>query len=178
MSDVLSRQLTVHSALLLFKSASYEEEKTLGIGVLTQPSEVTQRHVAFLVLRVAVGLSLTGHGLVRIPKLGAFRDSMSEQFTSSIIPADLVSLAASALPIAELIVGVMIILGVATFIGLIGGSVLMISLIFGSTTIEDWPAIGDQLLHTFPLVALLASSRFNAYSVDHLLLQVCSPIGR
>ncbi|WP_280377148.1 DoxX family protein [Nocardia wallacei] len=140
------------------------------MSILTQPSEAIQRRLAYLLLRVAIGLSLTGHGLVRIPKLDAFRDSMTEQFASSIIPIGLVSVVGLVLPVAELVIGLTMTFGLLTPISLISGALSMIILVFGSTAIENWSAIGDQLLHLIPVIALLAFPRFNTYSADHLWL--------
>lgn len=135
------------------------------------PSDVQDRRIAYTLLRLAVGLSLFGHGLVRLPKLTVFHAWMLDQFTTSIIPTGLVSPAGYVLPVVELLLGLSVTFGVLTRVGLIGGAALMITLIFGSTTIENWAAIGDQLLHAIPLTILLAFGTYNTYSVDNIMLR-------
>lgn len=141
------------------------------LRVLLEPNEVTRRRLAYMLLRVAIGLSIAGHGLVRVPKLATFADSLTEQFTQSIIPTALVGIGGYALPVAELVIGLTVTIGFFTYLSLIGGTLSLVFLIFGSTTIENWSSIGDQLLHVIPLITLIAFSNYNTYSVDRALLR-------
>ena len=58
--------------------------------VATAPAvaKETDRAVAYLLVRLTIGASLFGHGLVRLPKLGAFHAQLMGEFKTSILPAD------------------------------------------------------------------------------------------
>jgi thiosulfate dehydrogenase (quinone) large subunit len=120
-------------------------------------------------MRLAIGFSLFGHGLVRIPKLSAFHGHLTSQFTHSILPTALVSVCGYALPFVEFGIGLMLIVGLSTRIALVAGALLMTILVFGSTTVEDYSVIGEQLIHAAILVVLIALLDHNSFSVDHAL---------
>jgi thiosulfate dehydrogenase (quinone) large subunit len=129
----------------------------------------TDRAVAYLLIRLTIGASLFGHGLVRLPKLGAFHAHLAADFKTSILPAVLVSVCGYALPFAELVTGVLLLAGALTRAAAVAGGLVMIVLVFGSTTIEHFDVIGDQLLHASLLAAVIAFRRHNRYSVDTLV---------
>jgi thiosulfate dehydrogenase (quinone) large subunit len=132
-------------------------------------AEETDRAVAYLLIRLTIGASLFGHGLVRLPKLGAFHTQLTGEFKTSILPAILVSVCSYALPFAELITGVLLLAGALTRVAAVAGGLVMIVLVFGATSIEHFDVIGDQLVHAGFLAAVIAFRRHNSYSVDHLL---------
>ena len=80
-------------------------------SVLTDRATTADRRIAYLLMRLTVGFSLFGHGLVRIPKLASFHAHLASDFTHSILPSMLVSLIGYALPYVEFGVGVMLVLG-------------------------------------------------------------------
>jgi thiosulfate dehydrogenase (quinone) large subunit len=139
--------------------------------VLTNRATASDRKIAYLLMRLTVGFSFFGHGLVRIPKLASFHAHLAGGFTHSILPSELVSLTVYALPFVEFTVGVMLVLGLLTKIGLILGVLTMTVLTFGSTTIENFSVIGEQLIHAGILAVLLVFLEFNAYSLDRILLR-------
>ncbi len=120
-------------------------------------------------MRLTIGASLFGHGLVRIPKLNAFHAQLTAEFTTSILPATLVSMCGYALPFAELVTGVLLLAGLLTRTAAVAGALVMIVLVFGATSIEHFNVIGDQLVHAGFLAAVLAFRSHNRYSIDHLL---------
>lgn len=125
---------------------------------------------AFLLARLAVGMSMFGHGLVRVPKLPVFSNWMVGQFQKSMLPDAIVEPFSYILPIAELIVGILLLLGLFTRQALIAGSIVMISLIFGSSMIEEWGSIPSQLFHAAYFSVLLCFvSSYNSMSIDGLL---------
>lgn len=131
--------------------------------------EQTDRAVAYLLMRLTIGTSLFGHGLVRLPKLAAFHAHLAADFKTSILPATLVSVCGYALPFAELVTGVLLLAGALTRAAGVAGGLVMIVLVFGSTTIEHFDVIGEQLVHTIFLAAVVAFRSYNQYSVDRLL---------
>lgn len=124
---------------------------------------------AFLLGRLAIGLSFFGHGLVRLPKLDGFSKWMTGQFSKSVLPDFLVLPFSYALPILEFVVGLMIVIGLFTKQGLLLAGLVTLALIFGTTMIENWDALPSQLIHVAFLSVLLAYLPHNSYAVDKIL---------
>lgn len=92
---------------------------------------------------------------------------MVGQFQHSILPEAIVLPFAFALPVAEFLIGFLLIVGLFTRQALIAGAIVMILLIFGCTTIENWDPIALQLVHVLFLTALLALvGQYDSYSLD------------
>lgn len=102
---------------------------------------------SFFLLRLAIGASMLGHGLVRLPKLDQFSAWMVSSFEKSLLPSFLVLPFSYALPFLEFSVGLLLVLGLFTRPALLAGAVLMVLLIFGTTLIENWEALPSQLIH-------------------------------
>lgn len=124
---------------------------------------------AYLLSRLAIGLSFFGHGLVRLPKLAGFSHWMVGQFSKSYLPDALIIPFSYILPFAEFIAGLMIILGLFTRQGLLFAGVISLALIFGTTVIENWEALPSQLVHVAFLSLLLAYLPHNSYAVDKII---------
>lgn len=129
----------------------------------------TDRNLAYLLMRLTIGASLFGHGLVRLPKLGVFHAQLMGEFKASILPSALVSVTGYALPFAELVIGALLLAGALTREAAVAGALTMIVLVFGATSIEHFNVIGDQLVHSILLAAVVAFRRHNTYSVDRML---------
>jgi len=140
-------------------------------SVVVDPERTMDRRIGYLLMRLAVGFSLLGHGLVRIPKLAGFHTHLTSDFTHSILPMTLVSAAGYALPFVEFCIGAMVVVGLLTKLGLIAGVLSMSILVFGSTTIEDYSVIGEQLIHAAILVGLIVFLEYNSYSVDRVVFR-------
>lgn len=109
----------------------------------------------FFFMRLPIALSFLGHGLVRLPKLGAFSDYVLKTMEKSVIP-DVISLPfAYILPFLETLIGLSLLIGFKIKYTLFAGLSLMGILILGSASVEDWPAIGAQLLHSIYLFGIL-----------------------
>ncbi len=109
---------------------------------------------AFFFLRLPVAVSLLGHGLVRLPKLQAFSEWMITSMEKSVIPAALIMPFSYFLPIAEAVLGILLLINFKTKYTLYGALTVMSILILGSCSIENWSAIEAQLLHSFYLFGL------------------------
>lgn len=109
---------------------------------------------AFFFLRLPVAVSLLGHGLVRLPKLQTFSEWMLTTMEKSAIPSALIVPFSYILPIAEAILGILLLINFKTKYTLYASLALMSILIFGSCSIENWSAIESQLLHSFYLFGL------------------------
>lgn len=132
-------------------------------------AEQQDRALAYVLVRLVVGTSLFGHGLVRVPKLSAFHAHLVGEFKTSILPEALVSPIGYALPFVELAVGVFLLAGALTRAAAIVGGLVMMVLVFGSTAIEHFAVIGEQLIHASLLAALLTFRRHNTYSADQFI---------
>lgn len=124
---------------------------------------------AYLLARLAIATSMFGHGLVRLPKLEAFSNWMVESFAKSMLPAGLVTPFSYLLPILEFTIGVLLIIGLFTRTALIGGCLVMIILIFGSSVVENWEAIPSQLIHIAFFAVLLNYLPSNTWAVDNVI---------
>lgn len=123
----------------------------------------------FLLLRLAAGVSLLGHGLVRLPKLSGFSAWMVSTFEKSMIPTTLVTPFSYVLPVAEFITGLLLVTGLFTRSALVAGSLIMILLIFGTCMIENWEALPSQLIHVALLATLLSFISSNSFAIDKLI---------
>ena len=133
----------------------------------------SSQQLSFLVARLAVGMSMFGHGLVRLPKLHGFSDWMVGQFQKSMLPDIIVVPFSYILPIAEFLVGIGLLLGLFTKEALLGGALVMIALIFGSSMIEEWGSIPSQLIHAaFFSILLIFQKDYNSYAVDLKLKKI------
>jgi len=121
--------------------------------------------ISFLLLRLAIGASFFGHGLVRLPKLAAFSGGMVTTFKKSMLPELLVTPFSYALPVAEFLIGLLLLSGLFTKAAAIAGSVVMLVLIFGTCMIENWEALPSQLIHIAFLVTLLQFIQSNSWAL-------------
>jgi thiosulfate dehydrogenase (quinone) large subunit len=122
--------------------------------------------LTYFFLRLPIAMSMFGHGLVRLPKLTAFAEGMKEQFKDSILPPMLVLPFGYALPVIELLVGILLIVGWQTRNAIYLGLLTMAALIFGSATIESWGAITAQLIHAIYFGMLLYFLPQDRFSID------------
>lgn len=130
----------------------------------------SSQQLSFLFGRLAIGMSMFGHGLIRLPKLAGFSAWMVGKFEKSFLPDMLVIPFSYVLPIAELLVGIFLLIGLFTRQSLSAGALLTIALIFGTTMIEDWGALPSQLIHVaFFCILLIFEKEYNAFAVDRIL---------
>jgi thiosulfate dehydrogenase (quinone) large subunit len=126
--------------------------------------------LAFLLLRLTLGLNIGMHGVSRIAAGPAtFADSIVPMFLNTPLPAWSVHVFGLVLPWAEAILGLLLLLGFCTRFALVAGSLLILILTFGTTLRQDWSTAGVQLVYTAVYSALLALDRWNDYSLDRLL---------
>ena len=124
---------------------------------------------AYFFLRLPLAMSMFGHGLVRLPKLSTFAQGMVEQFQDSVLPEPMVIAFGYILPVLELVVGLLLMLGLFTRFSIFLGLFTMALLVFGSSMIENWGAISSQLVHSVYYGILLWLIQYNRFSVDDVL---------
>ncbi len=123
----------------------------------------------FVLLRLAIAASMLGHGLVRLPKLHGFSQWMVNSFAKSMLPQALIVPFSYVLPIAEFIIGLLLVTGLFTRVALIAGALIMVILLFGTAMIENWDAIPTQLIHAAFFALLLQFITSNGLALDNVL---------
>jgi len=126
--------------------------------------------LAYFLLRVTIGTNIFIHGLSRIlAGPSHFADALVPAFQHAPLPSGAVRLFALALPFAESIVGLLVLVGIRTRVALVAGALLILTLTFGATLNQDWESAGLQLIYAAVYAALLAFRHHDTFSVDALL---------
>jgi thiosulfate dehydrogenase [quinone] large subunit len=126
--------------------------------------------LAYALLRVTLGVNITMHGISRIQAgVGVFTAVLERQFAATPLPHFAVRAFGSALPWAEALVGLLILVGGATRIALVAGGLLILVLTFGSALHQDWEIAGLQLIYASVYSLLIAFRKYNLLSLDRLL---------
>ena len=108
----------------------------------------------YFFLRLPVALSIFGHGLVRLPKLQTFTEGVVKSMEKSAIPESLLTPFGYFIPIAEFVIGLILLIGYQTKYTIYAGLALMGLLVFGSASVENWTGIEAQLVHSIYLGGL------------------------
>ena len=126
--------------------------------------------VAYLLLRVTIGVNILIHGVSRLLTSPAtFAHALVPMFQKTPLPVWSVYGFGLVLPWVEAVLGFAILIGFRTRIALIAGSLLILVLTFGSTLRQDWESAGLQLIYAGMYAALLAFQDRDVYSLDALL---------
>jgi thiosulfate dehydrogenase [quinone] large subunit len=127
----------------------------------------TGRELAYLFLRLTLGVNILMHGLARIlAGLSPFAAGMVKQFASTSVPPTFVHAFAIALPWSELFIGILILLGLWTRTALVLGALEIVVLTFGISLTQNWSVAGLQLIYAVVYALLLASAEYNRWSFD------------
>lgn len=136
----------------------------------TQCSATADASLAYLLLRVTIGVNIFIHGVTRI--LGGtskFAFTLDQGFRGTPLPPSFVFGFAMALPWIEAVIGFLVLIGLFSRLALSVGALLILVLTFGSTLHQDWESAGLQLIYASVYAALLAFSRHNTFSLDKLI---------
>ncbi|XXF79675.1 DoxX family membrane protein [Myxococcaceae bacterium GXIMD 01537] len=115
--------------------------------------------------RLGLGLNIALHGLVRLPNLGGFAAGMRDSFAQSPLPPVLVHAVSYGIPVAEAVIGVLLLLGLQARLALIAGTCLMLLLITGSCLSQNWSAAGIQMTYLGFYAVLLATLHHDGLSL-------------
>jgi len=126
------------------------------------------RRLAYLLLRLTLGINMLLHGAVRLPALGAFAAGMVQQFADTPLPAMAVRLFGLALPFMETAIGLLLIVGLWTRWTLVAGGLLIAALVFGTALRSDWEALSIQMLYAIIYYLLLAARTYDYFALDTL----------
>ena len=118
--------------------------------------QMSNKKLAVLLLRFVTGINFLMHGAVRVfGDYSGFANGMTENFNETFLPAFSVRLLGYAIPIVELIIGVILITGFQLKIGLIIGFLLMATLVFGMSLLQEWGVVGSQMIYALALFLIL-----------------------
>ena len=124
--------------------------------------------IAYTILRVSFGANIMLHGVSRIVMgHAAFLAYLTHYFEkASYVPVGMLSIFATVQPWVELILGLLLMVGLATRFSLIAGGLVILSLVIGTNLAQDWLVSGLQLIYAFLYYYLLAHLDQNRYSID------------
>ena len=120
-------------------------------------------------LRLGIGMSMLIHGVTRIGNIPAFAKQLLSHFAKTWLPHALVIGFAYVAPPVELLIGILVVLGLFTRLGLVAGGLWMVALIFGSTLAADYDVVGIQLLYSLIFFMLLRHETLNELSFDRCI---------
>ena len=128
------------------------------------------RAIAYALMRLALGINIFGHGFFRIlTGVGAFAHGAVGGMDKGPLPHALSLAFLYATPFLELTLGTLLILGLLTRLALIGGSLFMIALTFGTTSTQNWNGAGTQLQYSLVFFVMLWLVEANTISIDGLI---------
>jgi thiosulfate dehydrogenase (quinone) large subunit len=134
--------------------------------------ERRDERLAYALLRAALGMNLLMHGVGRmLTGPGDFAFKLQAQFSQAPLPAWSVHTFGVLLPGVEAILGTLVLAGLRTKAALVAAALLMVALTFGAGLIEDWTAAATELMYAAIIAALIATLRFNRWSVDSWLVK-------
>ena len=124
------------------------------------------KKTGYFFLRISMGINFFGHGLVRLTKLQDFADGMTAGFEKSWLPQVLVHAFSTALPFLEFTIGLLLMIGFKTRIAAMSGASLIVMLLFGCSTVENWEAMGIQMIYAGLFYMLISKIEDNNLAVD------------
>ena len=124
--------------------------------------------LAYLILRLTMGVNMLTHGIARMLNLDGFNSWMIGQFSNTILPEFIVSIASYMIPFSEFILGVLLIFGLFTSRAYLLGGLLIVSLVFGSGLQENWNVISSQMIYAVFFFILSYFIELNKFSIDRL----------
>ena len=134
---------------------------------ISELSRTTDRQLAYGLLRLVLGTNILIHGVSRIyTGVKDFAQALVPLFAKTPLPPGAVYAYASALPVAEAIIGLCVLFGFGSRYAYVFGLLLIASLTFGAALRQDWDSAGLQLIYALVYSILLASREYNLLSVD------------
>jgi thiosulfate dehydrogenase [quinone] large subunit len=124
------------------------------------------RRLAYLLLRLTLGLNILLHGAVRLPALGAFAAGMMQQFANRPLPAVAVRLFGLLLPFLETAIGLLLTVGLWTRGALVADALLIVALVLGTALRSDREALSIQMIYAIIYYPLLAVRTYDYFALD------------
>jgi len=124
--------------------------------------------LAYLILRLTMGMNMFTHGVARILNLEGFNRWMIGEFSGTILPEFIVNMSSYMIPFAELIIGILLIFGLFTSRALLLGALLITLLVFGSGIKENWNIMSSQMIYAVFFFILSYFIELNKFSIDRI----------
>ncbi|HEX5735994.1 MAG TPA: MauE/DoxX family redox-associated membrane protein [Blastocatellia bacterium] len=129
----------------------------------------TRREIAYALLRITMGLMFLTFGIEKFAAgIGNFAAGLQQGFAGK-LPSFLLTPFAYALPFAEVVIGLLLLLGLLNVFGLILGGVLMIALTFGMVLQGQAATVANNVFYGVVIFLLLWFADYNRFSLDRLL---------
>ena len=125
--------------------------------------------LAFFTLRLALGINELMHGVTRIfmgGGLTAFLNFTQNQFKDAPLPVWQVRSFATVVPVCELVIGALLLLGLWTRWALTLAAILMVGIIFGTAMRSDWQLVFLQMFYSLLYALMLMWRRYDVWSLD------------
>ena len=135
----------------------------------------TDISLAYVLLRIIVGINYFNHGFTRLGNIPDFADAMVSAMEGAWMPVPLVRLTAFFVSPVELVAGLLLILGLFTRLSLIVLFVLMAILMYGVTIVQNWDVASSQLIYNIVLFILLAGVGYNRLALDNVFFKGKQP---
>jgi thiosulfate dehydrogenase [quinone] large subunit len=132
------------------------------------PSRSSDAVIAYTILRVSFGANIMLHGVSRI-LMGhaAFLAYLTHYFEkASYVPVSMLSVFATVQPWVETVLGLLLVIGLATRFSLVAGALVIMCLVIGTNLAQDWLVSGLQLIYASLYYYLLVHLDQNRFSVD------------
>lgn len=128
------------------------------------------KELAYLILRLALGINLFIHGFVRLgSNWSGFQTWITQLFANSMIPSFLVTIAGNLIPPSELILGFLLIIGFRTHLISFLAGFLFLSLMIGMSLLQRWEVVSMHMNYLIFDAILIAFANYNTFSVDKFL---------
>lgn len=137
---------------------------------LTQVTHRTRNSQrAYAIFRMSLGMDIFMHGFARILSgVGAFVAQTEKPFTKTMIPMPVVHYFLTILPFLEFAVGALLILGLFTMEASIAGALIMIILIFGMGSRQEWGNVGNEMVYAAWYFLLITFHENDWFGLDNL----------
>ena len=132
-------------------------------------SSASHFQVGYFLFRVSLGVNIFFHGAMRlITGLGPWVQEQGAAFADNpILPMWAVDAFLYTLPFVEVVLGALLALGLFTHWAVIGGLLMMLTLIFGNTTRQAWATAGNNMHYTLYYYILMARQCDNWLALDN-----------
>jgi len=133
------------------------------------PRSPLNMQLGYFFLRAMIGGMLFSHGFMRVlTGLGAWEGPMAVTFEETYLPMPLVHGALYLIPLAELVIGTLTLLGLFTRWALLAGVALFCVLLYGHMVRQSW-ATGHVIVHYGVYYWLLfVFQKYNWLALDNL----------
>ena len=123
--------------------------------------------IAYALFRITLGVNMFFHGFMRIiSDTSAWVEGQVVTFSDSFLPEVSVRVFLHVLPYFELVLGTLLTLGLFTWWSSIAGALMMLALLFGNTTRQDWGTAGNNMHYTLYFCILIAAHAYDSFALD------------